>query len=429
VEDRTDWLSAAQDLLARIGGESDPGALALAALGFGLVVGLAFGIALGALIASRFLGRMSARLQDAFHSLSSEALDRSSDRILDLAGERLGALAQSNADALARREEAVDALVRPIRESLSRVDEKLQRVETERQGHYASLTKHLELVATANRDLGKQTQSLAQALGTPSSRGRWGELQLRRVVELAGMLEHCDFEEQVTVTGTNAMGRPDLIVHLPGGRQIAVDAKAPLQAYLAAAEARDQETRRTQLRQHARHVRRHLDALGARAYWSQLSGSPEFVVLFLPGEPFFAEALAQDPHLIERGVERKVLLAGPTTLIALLRAVSYGWQQETMAENASAIRALGIEIFERVTTLSEHFGNLGKKLDGAVDAYNTAMGSFESRVQVSARRMAELGVGDPGTLGQPERLDRAARPPRSPSSVSSANRSESAGIP
>ena len=393
------------------------------ALGLGFIVGAVFGIAIGASLAmamsARMHSRTTSRLQDAFHALSSEALDRSSDRFLQLAGERLGALERSNADALSRREEAVDALVRPIRESLSRVDEKLQRVETERQGHHASLTRHLELVATSNKNLERETQNLSQALRSPNARGRWGELQLRRVVELSGMLDHCDFQEQATLDHVDSSGRangssrPDLIVRLPGGRVIAVDAKAPLQEYLAATEAADEVTRASHLTAHAKHVRRHLDSLGARAYWSQLSGSPEFVVLFLPGEPFFAEALAQDPDLIERGVEKKVLMAGPTTLIALLRAVAYGWQQEAMAENAAAICELGRELFDRIVTLNEHFENLGKKLDGAVDAYNSAMGSFEGRVQVTARRMAEFGVAEAAKLPEPRPLQHRTRPPRS----------------
>ena len=395
---------------------TDPLDAALLGLGVGAALGLGIGLALGALIASSFLSRFftrtSERLQGAFHALSAEALDRSSDRFLALAGERLGALERSSSDALARREEAVDALVRPIRESLSRVDEKLQRVETERQGHYASLTKHLEIVASANRDLERETRSLGQALRSPNARGRWGELQLRRVVELAGMLEHCDFQEQPVLGGDGAAGglaRPDLIVRLPGGREIAIDAKAPLQAYLAATESTSDDARNGHLADHARHVRRHLDALGSRAYWSRLACSPEFVILFLPGEPFFAEALAQDPELIERGVERKVLMAGPTTLIALLRAVAHGWQQEAMAENAAAVCDLGRELYDRIVTLNEHFGSLGKRLDGAVEAYNMAMGSLESRVQVSARKMRELGVASSNPLPEPTPIDRRAR--------------------
>ncbi|MFK7895422.1 MAG: DNA recombination protein RmuC [Myxococcota bacterium] len=391
--------------------------------GLGLLVGAALGLLSGLLLglglSTFFAARGQRRLQDRFASLSNEALDRNSERLLALAGERLGSLEHANLQELAKREAAVDALVRPLRESLSRVDEKLQKVETEREGHYQSLTKHLELVATSHRDLEKQTRNLTHALRTPNVRGRWGELQLRRVVELAGMLAHCDFQEQVSIEtdaeapghaeGKTSRARPDLIVRLPGDRLVVIDAKAPLQAYLAASEATDPAERDRLLDEHARHVRRHLDDLGARAYWSRLEQSPEFVVLFLPGEPFFASALARDPELIERGVDRKVLLAGPTTLIALLRAIAYGWQQEEMAKNAVIVSKLGRELFDRIHTLNERFQLLGKKLDGAVEAYNTAMGSFESRVQVSARRMAELGVAQSAELPSLPVVDRRAR--------------------
>ena len=393
----------------------------------GLLLGIGLGALFGALLTGFVLSRQNTRLGDRFEALSNASLDRSSDRLLSLAGERLGALERSSVEALALKEAAVDALVAPLRETLSRVDEKLQKVETERVGHYQSLTTHLELVAKSHRDLERQTQGLNQALRSPNVRGRWGELQLRRVVELAGMLEHCDFQEQVSVghsspngggEGSNAQDasrrqRPDLIVRLPGGRQIVIDAKAPLQAYLLASETEDDKLRAQHLQDHARQVRRHVDDLGARAYWSQLEGSPEFVVLFLPGEPFFSAALAADPELIERGADRRVLLAGPTTLIALLRAVAYGWQQEAMAENAVQVAKVGRELFERITTLNERFGRLGQKLDGAVEAYNAAIGTLETRVHVSARRMAELGGSNSektADLRELPTLDRRTRP-------------------
>ncbi len=380
-----------------------------AASSLGLAVGLLVGALLGATITALVLSRTNARLRDRFQALSSEALDRNSERFLALAGERLGSLERSNASALAQREAAVEAMVRPLRDSLARVDEKLQKVESERQGHYQSLTKHLELVATSHRELERETRGLSQALRTPNVRGRWGELQLRRVVELAGMLEHCDFEEQVSIDGEGGRQRPDLVVHLPGGRRIVIDAKAPLQAFLAASESEDEKTRAEHLANHARHVRRHVDDLGGRNYWAGLEGSPEFVVLFLPGEPFFSAALAEDPELIERGVERRVLLAGPTTLIALLRAVAYGWQQESMADNAAQISELGRELFERIVTLNERFEKLGRKIDGAVEAYNAAIGTLETRVHVSARRMAELGVAPNTELATIPPLDRRTR--------------------
>ena len=391
--------------------DPDAAAVVLAGAALGLAIGLGFGALLGAGLAALAFGRSHARLGDRFAALSSEALDRSSDRLLTLAGERLGALTDSGDQALARREAAVEALVRPIRESLARVDEKLHRVETEREGHYRSLTSHLELVAKSHSSLASETQGLRQALGTPNVRGRWGELQLRRVVELAGMLEHCDFQEQVTIDDPDRRSRPDLIVRLPGGRSIVIDAKAPLQAYLAASECADEAERARLLTEHARHVRRHVDDLGGRAYWSRLEGSPEFVVLFLPGEPFFSSALASDPELIERGVDKRVLLAGPTTLNALLRAIAYGWQQEAMAENAVVVSKLGRELYERIVSLNDRFSNLGRKLDGAVEAYNAAIGSLESRVHVSARRMAELGVAQDASLPSPDPIETNARLP------------------
>lgn len=378
---------------------------------------------------------LEARLDDRFEALSARALDRSSERLLQLAGERLGSLARESDAALARREAAVDALVAPLKESLARVDAKLQEVEVQRAGHHHSMTRQLEHVVEAHRQLERETRNLAQALRTPNARGRWGELQLRRVVELAGMLEHCDFAEQATLSGIDpdagdadgsfaaaaanaGSGRPDLIVHLPGNRSIAIDAKTPLLAYLAASEATSDAERDVALAQHARHVRRHLDALASRAYWSKLEGSPELVILFLPGEPFFSAALAVDPELIADGAERRVLIAGPTTLIALLRAIAHGWQQEEMARNAAEIARIGRELFDRLVGLNEKFGTLGRKLDSAVDAYNAAIGSLESRVQVSARRMAELGVAMDAALDEIPLIERRTR----------ASRGEAAGL-
>lgn len=378
-------------------------------LALALLCGLILGAIAGGWLTARIGARLHLGLRDRFETLSALALDRTSERFLHLAGERLGALERASDDALARREAAVEALVRPLREALGRVDAKLQQVETARQGHHQALTQHLELVTRSNRLLERETRNLAQALRTPQARGRWGELQLRRVVELAGMLEHCDFTEQATLDGEAQRGRPDLIVQLPGGRSLAIDAKAPLLAYLAASEAGSDAERDEQLALHARHVRRHLEDLAGRAYWSKLSGSPEFVVLFLPGEPFFSAALAADPELIEDGAARKVLLAGPTTLIALLRAIAHGWQQEEMAQNAAAVARIGRELFDRLVGLNEKFGSLGRKLDAAVEAYNQAVGSLESRVHVSARRMAELGVAPFVELDPPTSIERRAR--------------------
>lgn len=390
-----------------------------------LLVGLVLGALFGAWLTARIQSRLRLHQEDRFEALSALALDRTSERFLHLAGERLGSLGrslgQANDASLEKRAAAVEALVRPLHEALARVDTKLQQVETQRQGHHQSLTQHLEHVTRAHRLLEQETRNLAQALRSPNARGRWGELQLRRVVELAGMLEHCDFFEQTTLGGSQTLNgsqtlsasesreRPDLIVRLPGNRSIAIDAKAPLLAYLAASEATNDAERDAQLELHARHVRRHLETLASRAYWSKLSGSPEFVVLFLPGEPFFSSALASDPELIEDGAAQRVLLAGPTTLIALLRAVAHGWQQEEMAENAAAVAKIGRELFDRLVGLNEKFGVLGRKLDSAVVAYNEAIGSLESRVQVSARRMAELGVAQSVPLDALPSIERRAR--------------------
>ncbi len=386
------------------------------ALALALLIGLVLGALAGAFLTARFQARLNLRLHDRFEALSAQALDRSSERFLHLAGERLGSLERASDASLAKREAAVEALVRPLHDSLARVDAKLQQVETQRQGHHQSLTQHLELVANANRLLEKETRNLGQALRSPNARGRWGELQLRRVVELAGMLEHCDFVEQSTLANSSdsaaSGGRPDLIVRLPGNRCVAIDAKAPLSAYLAASEAPGEAERDEQIALHARHVRRHLEELAGRSYWSKLPGSPEFVVLFLPGEPFFASALESDPELIADGAARRVLLAGPTTLIALLRAIAHGWQQEEMAQNAVAVAQIGRELFDRIVALNEKFGTLGRKLDSAVEAYNQAIGSLESRVHVSARRMAELGVAQSVPLDELPAIDRRAREPR-----------------
>jgi DNA recombination protein RmuC len=378
-------------------------------LALALLVGLVVGALLGGWLTARIQSRLHLRLQDRFETLSALALDRTSERFLHLAGERLGSVGRANDASLAQRAAAVEALVRPLHDALARVDTKLQQVETQRQGHHQSLTQHLELATRAHRLLEQETRNLSQALRTPNARGRWGELQLRRVVELAGMLEHCDFDEQPTLSESESRERPDLIVRLPGNRSIAIDAKTPLIAYLAASEASNDVERDEQLVLHARHVRRHLDTLAGRVYWSKLPGSPEFVVLFLPGEPFFSSALARDPELIEDGAAKRVLLAGPTTLIALLRAVAHGWQQEEMARNAADVARIGRELFDRLVGLNEKFGSLGRKLDSAVEAYNQAIGSLESRVQVSARRMAELGVAQSVSLDALPMVERRAR--------------------
>jgi DNA recombination protein RmuC len=283
----------------------------------------------------------------------------------------------------------------PIHDALARMDAKLGEIERERAAARGALDEQLRALAAGQERLRGETGSLVAALRQPQTRGRWGELQLRRVVELAGMTAHCDFVEQVSVAGEEGLLRPDLVVQLPGGRQVIVDAKAPLHAFLDAYEARDETTRTTALAAHARLLREHVRRLSAKAYWDQFETAPDFVFLFLPGEHFWNAALEADPALLEEGARQSVLIATPTTLIALLRAVAYGWQQERVAEDARAVAELGRELHRRLEVFAEHLGRLGARLRGAVGAYNEAVGSYEHRVLPGARRLAEHGVVSP----------------------------------
>lgn len=291
-----------------------------------------------------------------------------------------------------RRAESVDAMVEPIHASLRRVDEQLAALDRDRAVQRGALDEQIRQLVSSQERLRTETSGLVAALRQPQTRGRWGELQLRRVVELAGMLAHCDFSEQRSVTTDGGVLRPDLIVHLPGAKHVVVDAKAPLHAFLNAYEAQDETTRTHELAQHARLLREHVRKLSAKAYWSQFPTAPDFVFLFLPGEHFYSAALEADPSLLEEGVRDGVLIATPTTLIALLRAVAYGWQQEQVAESAREIADLGRELHQRLATFSAHLDRVGTRLRGAVGAYNDAVGSFDARVLPSARRFSDHGV-------------------------------------
>jgi DNA recombination protein RmuC len=349
------------------------------------------------------------RLREAFRALSAETLDASRKSFLEMARESFDRLQEKAISDLEQRRKAVDDLVKPIEQSIQKVGEALQSVEKERARTFAELREQVRHVARTQESLAGETARLVQALRSPSARGRWGEIQLRRVVEMAGMVEHCDFVEQTGSDGDRGRQRPDLVVRLPGGKSVVVDAKVPLAAYLEAMEATDETVRRRHLEDHARQVRDHVRLLGQKSYWEQFQPAPEFVVMFLPGETFFGAALEQDPALIEFGVDRFVIPASPTTLIALLRSVHYGWQQERVAEGARHVQELGRLLYDRLRVMAGHLDDVGKSLDRAVASYNRTASSFERRVLVTARKFREFGSATSGDLPEPRQSDTSPR--------------------
>jgi DNA recombination protein RmuC len=356
-------------------------------------------------------------LRDTFAALSSDALRKNNQSFLDLAKTSLAEFQQTARLDLDGRQKAIAELVLPLKESLTRVDGKLAEVERNRVGTHSALTEQLRALHQAQHTLQIETGRLVQALRSPNVRGQWGELQLRRVVEAAGMLEYCDFDLKESADGDGTRLTPDMIVRLPGGRNVVVDAKVPSSAYLDAIESEDEAARNGKLRDHARQVRDHVVRLGNKAYWQHFQPAPDLVIMFVPGETLLSVALQSDPALLEFSLGRNVMLASPLTLMALLRAIAYGWQQENVARNAHEISDLGRQLYDRIRVMAEHFEEVARGLTRSVEAYNKAVGSLESRVLVTARRLKEKGIPAPEEMPELQTIDHTARPLGAPELV------------
>jgi DNA recombination protein RmuC len=355
------------------------------------------------------LEQSESRLTDTFKALSGDALKNNNESFLQLARATLEKYQDGAKTDLEQKRKDVESVVKPISESLEKVNTQIQELEKARRQDYGGLAQHLETLRAQAEALSSETRNLGNALRKPIVRGRWGEIQLERVVEMAGMLDHCDFHRQVTTEGEEGRLRPDLTIHLPGGKTIVIDAKAPLEAYLSAVEAKDEATAKEHMKNHARQVRVHVAKLAEKSYQNQFVNAPEFVVLFLPGENFFSAALEHEPGLIEYGVQEHVIIATPTTLIGLLKAVAFGWRQEKIAESAQEIKNLGKSLYERLSTLADHFGKVGLNLDRAISAYNDAVGSLETRVLPAARRFQELDVAAVEEIAEVKPVEKSTR--------------------
>lgn len=374
-----------------------------------VVLALAAGFAAGWLLASRARVAQQDQLRDAFEALAASTLKSTTDEFLKLADQKIGNVHREAAIDLTRRQQELGTLVTPIRDTLQQVDAKLREVEKTRVDDSAHLRSMLGLVGHTQQQLQHETQNLVRALRSPGVRGQWGEVQLRKVVELSGMLAHCDFDEQPTLTSDGGRLRPDMIINLPGGRTIVVDAKAPLEAFLDAQAATEDGVRSGKLADHVRQVKEHVRKLGDKSYWDALPASPEVVILFLPAEAIYMAALERDSTLIDYSVRQRVLIASPLTLIALLRSAAYGWNQERLTINAEEISRLGRALHESVATMAEHLEDLRKRMDGTFATFNRVIGSFENNVLVKARRFRELGAGSAKEIPLIDPLETVAR--------------------
>jgi DNA recombination protein RmuC len=332
------------------------------------------------------------KISEMFKTLSLEALEKNNQNFLTLAKSVLDRYQEKAGTELEKKNQAIGELVNPLKESLKKLEQDMRSTELQRKGDHEALRQQMHSLSETEKHLRHETANLVKALRSPLVRGRWGEIQLKRVVELSGMVDHCDFFEQEHQIIEEGYVRPDMIVHLPGGRQVVIDSKVPLHAYLEGIETMDESLREEKLKDHARQVRQHVQLLSKKSYWEHFQPSPEFVVLFLPAEAFYSSALEHDPSLIEVGADHKVILATPTILIALLRAVAYGWKQENLSKRAEEVQQLGHELYKRLIDMSEHFIKMGRSLSSSVEHYNKAVGSLESRVLVSARKFKELGA-------------------------------------
>ena len=349
------------------------------------------------------------QLSQTFAALSSQALKHNSDEFLKLAQENLKRFQAQANNELEQKEKNIEHLVKPIKEALEKTEHQIRLMENERKQAYGALHKHLETMTQTQQMLQGETRNLVQALRRPEVRGQWGEMTLKRLAELAGMVEYCDFTTQEHTRTEEGALRPDMVVRMPDGREIVVDVKTPLDAYLGAVEAGDDETRKRELQRHARKVRERVKELASKRYWSQFQNSPDFVVLFIPGDQFLSAALDEDRDLLEDALQQKVILATPTSFVALLRAVAYGWRQEALAENAEHIRHIGEELYDRLATFSEYLSKLGRSLDSSVANFNKAVGSFDSRVLPGARKFTEMGISGQKTLTPAEQVEKSSK--------------------